>query len=978
MPIEGLTKQQSDFIERFLKVPMIGKRKKMKERRREAAEQFRLFNAEHDLIREEIAAVEDAAVRSILLGQLAVAETIIEKDPENLDFEGGHKQLEDVQAAMLLHMRKQDAERAHGQLETAMARMDKDNPLVAQDSDADGQSDIALTWAYIEEKFAAGMASNDPKALDDALRAMGRLEVMMRNADKAGQNPFEARLAEVGDARAAAEEGLDPRVQDARRKLSDTFNQLAALREKLAAQFGEDKVPLSLRIGVTTTQKKLDAAVNAAPAKLPDLADDAEAGYIEVQRDAARMIAASQAWVRDHEAFLVRYAVMQAHPKKGDTEFVKPEFDQITSAYLAAKAKADAHDYLEASQDIAVVRNDLKDALDFADDCASYEAVLTEREALLATLPAPAKYPLDKLREDHQAARKLLDDAKDARREKRMSGAMTLLNQIPAAVAEIIELNQMASEFARFKRRWGRRQEEFEDNYDDDVKALISKDVEYCQKAGEAAQADADRGAYKSAAGQIRKVSGYQRKVKDNADYAKLYIAERAAFAARLKETEERAGPEGRVAIESYYQALLGDETKRAGAEATGDIKLANAMCLRLKPQHDEMMKLADDAKDYLVKKAAFDTELAKLKGKKSAEALEARQTAETMLTNAVAATTRGNWLAGTSLLEGATLEIKRAVSDAETAELIDGMQSGEDGIVLTTNSDFKTIYAEFAQVHAHVAELDARNMFAAALEAADKMARSAEGMMPGDLQQAQDTLNQAIQDCKDIALRITAAASYDAQRNMTDRLITQAEDVNEDKVIDDEIRDAKQAQKDAADAAQEPLLDFSGAVRHLAEAQAKARLGLDAMALFSTSIKDARSKIEAQLAKFRAPNVAGHMAAVADRLQAVLDQMNTAFDDRNLTEAGNHARKGVELVAAFEETFKEYEQAEAFIKQYVRGKQGVEMTHASTTEEASEITRLTAKMDEAHAKGNFGEFLPHGYSDLPSGLLGTEESREL
>ncbi|MFC6640070.1 hypothetical protein [Sulfitobacter sediminilitoris] len=267
----------------------------------------------------------------------------------------------------------------------------------------------------------------------------------------------------------------------------------------------------------------------------------------------------------------------------------------------------------------------------------------------------------------------------------------------------------------------------------------------------------------------MRKVYGYQRRVKEDADYAKLYIVERAEFAARLKATEERAGPEGRVAIESYYQALLGDETKRAGAQATGDIKLANAMCLRLKSQHEEMMNLADDAKNYLVKKAAFDAELAKLQGKKTAEALEAKQTANEMLTNAVAATTRGNWLAGRTLLESATLEIKRAVSDAQTAELIDGMQSGENGIVLTPTSDFKIIYADFAKVRAHVEGLDTNSMFGTALEAADNKARSAEGMMAGDLQQAQDVLNDAIEDCKSIALKLTAAASYEAQRIVTE-----------------------------------------------------------------------------------------------------------------------------------------------------------------------------------------------------------------
>ena len=68
MAIEGLTPQQSDFIERFLKVPKVFSRKAMKQKRREAAEQFRLFNAELEQISDDIAQLNDPEMRSILRG----------------------------------------------------------------------------------------------------------------------------------------------------------------------------------------------------------------------------------------------------------------------------------------------------------------------------------------------------------------------------------------------------------------------------------------------------------------------------------------------------------------------------------------------------------------------------------------------------------------------------------------------------------------------------------------------------------------------------------------------------------------------------------------------------------------------------------------------------------------------------------------------------------------------------------------------
>jgi hypothetical protein len=951
MAIEGLTPQQSDFIERFLKVPKVFSRKAMKQKRREAAEQFRLFNAELEQISDDIAQLNDPEMRSILRGQLAAAEKVIERDPKNLDFEGGHDHLVQVQAAVRQVRAEDTAPAVYAALEKTIEEMRKENPLIAQSGGADGQSDIALTWTYVQEKFQSGTQGGSHDDLVAAIKAMARLEVMIRTAQKAAQNPFESLVAEMEGVGYAAREGLDPAVLDARRRLLDTHNQLSALREMLNTQFGADKVPLALRIACSTTQKKLDAAGGAAPAKLIGLADDAEAGYRDAQKSGAALIAEAKTWAQDHEAFRVRYAVMQAHAMRNDAVLVKPEFDKVTQAYTEARQKAATHDYAEASRAIAVVRHDLKDALDFADDCATYNVLFDERKALLDTLPTEEQCQLDKLKQDRLAAKKLLDDARTAQEARQMVGALAVLNQIPTAVADIIDQNKHARNFKRYQRACTAKNTEHA-ALSAEVKALLEDKMAYCLKA--LAAAEADRGAYRSAYGQLVKLYSYQVLLKKDAEYLAAYLLEKTAFGARLKAAKDRKGPDGRVAIESYYQALVADEAKRAGAEASGDFKLANAMCLRAKNDHDEMMKLADQAKAYLARKTEFDVEMAKLKGKKSADALEAKATAEKMLAHAVAATGRANWMAGENLLENAILEVKRAVSDAETAALIDGLQNGPDAIILTPTMDFKDAYAGFAKILDHVRVQDKDGLFEAQLRAADTSARAVEGLITADLAKAQETFNAATAACKDVALKLTAAASYSAQKTAMVALIGEAKATNAANVIDPEVADAEKALQEAEAAATSSAMDFAGAIALLAEGQAKARLGLDVMAIYDDPVKAARDKIGLSLGQMGHAAVADYVKPHAARLQSVLDQMNDDFDARKLSQAAAQAVKGRELCDDYALVLADCRSALRFLNRRVIGKTGIEMTHATTIKEAAEITAFLATMQAELDKGQF------------------------
>ncbi|MBM1689870.1 hypothetical protein [Sulfitobacter geojensis] len=955
MAIEGLTQQQSNFIERFLKVPKVFNRKAKKQARREATEQFRLINAEHDLLRDEIASLDDPELRSVFMAQLRATDAIIESDPKALNFEGGQQHIDDVRAALLVHIKKADATKAHAQIEKTMARMDADNPPVAKDGAFDGQSDIALTWAFAQEKLASGKGTNNTKDLDAALKAMGRLQAMLQSAERAGQNPFEQRVEAMAGVREAAQKGLSPEVQGARRRLSDVHTQLDALRQKLAAQFGGENVPLALRMSCQSVQSKLDEAVKAETSELSDLADDAEAAYQVVNRDSLKLITQAQEWVKDNGAFQVRYHVMLAHPY-AKNKYVKPKFDEITTAFTAAADKAKTHEYTQASQQIAVVRNDLKDTLDFADDFANYATVFNARKALLATLPAPSAYAVPALRADHTVANQLLLRAEAARKAGQMSGALTLLNSIPKAVDDLIEVNRFASNYKEMKKNWEDWHAHVLSNVPGPAQVLLKTDLEYAVKTAAQANDDAAAGNYRKASAALRALCAFAKQsLFDKGQLIAQYQTEKSEFKARARTVRATKGPEGRIAIEGYYQGLVGDDIKRKAAEASGDFKLALAMCLRGKAEHDAMIRLAGQAKAYIAQDAKFGAALAKLKTATSPDAMEAKQNANDMKSNAFAATERGNWLAGTNLLENANLELKRALDDFETASLIDGAQGGGGKIALTSDTEFGSVYAGFAKVLAHVQSLDKYDVFTDELKAAEASAKSAEALMAKDLSRAENTLNDAVARCQRIAKICTESIGYSAQKTSAKTVIDQARNENAQNIIDAEVKEAEDSFAAAEKAAQAPAYDYAGAIKLLGIAQAAARKGLAAMQLFNGTIDDARTKMTTAINAYTAPDVTPHLDGQAARLRTVLNEMNADFDQRKFTDAQAKAAKGVELAGFHTTTCADCKKAVGVMLNFTPARLGVEVGHATTTQEEAMKTDLLAAAQEAINKGSFG-----------------------
>lgn len=926
MPIKGLTQAQSDFLERFVRLPEMPDDTSSQDRRRDAIAQVRVVEAGQAAVREEILEIEDAGIKSALLLRLEGVDAALEPDPGTLDVEAAEAHLTAVQAIA----------RRHTLQEQAQAQFEQLSDRVAAVEALEAPGDIAHVWAYAQTQFEAGVATGSTQALDAVLGAMARLEQIVVTAEKAAQNPFSDPVAQTGSVEADA--------QAAQRRLQTVFDDLTTLNETLADTFGEQGVPLSLRLALSGVRNKLNAAAEAAPSKLQSLAEDVETEFALARRAASALIAQAQGWAREHAQFLQRYEVLMAHPFVAEPEFVKPEVDPIVAAYSDAREKAAAHEYQAATQDLSVLRHDLKDALDVADDCAAFEALLAQSKSVLATLPADAGFAIEKLREDAEDARAMLPEAINLRRDGQVNAAEMLLNQIPGAVADILAEKQFANDFnARAKRAEG-IQAHLASGFGTDVQSLIAGDLEESRAKASAAEADAARGAYRSAADQMAAVLRALADLEKTARDVQVYSVARAAFASRLEETKKT---EGREAIEPYYQALLEDEARRASAEGVGDFQNALACCLRLKDQHTAKMREAQDAERYLDRKLEFDVAMATLPEDAGGE--EARGAATALQTQAVAASVRGNWLGAANLLDTALLNLERIEATADTLSLIAGVQNGPDAVVLKGPGDFDRAFAGFEKVLNHVNGLDEEALFMDGLIDAELKARSAEDDIASDPKAAQATLNEAMDDCKDIASAIAAAAGFDQRVAATQRFIQEAEAAG---VPPQDMDAARQAVAAAEEMTQDAAPDFAGAFARLEQAEEALRLAMEAQLLSAETLNTARASLEQALSLYQRADVAPYLQTQAAEVQALLDGMNADFAARKLGAAEEKAARANSVKEAALGETRACAEGVGVLERVL------DTSHPACTEDAREVARLCQAAVDALTAGAFADGL--------------------
>ncbi|MEP5729447.1 MAG: hypothetical protein ABJL67_08725 [Sulfitobacter sp.] len=951
MAIEGLTQEQSDFVERFLMSSFVSTSARPKDQRLAAIEDFRKFNAAYALLRDQIRAVADTEVQARLLGELDAAEALVEADPAKLNFPAGHDALQSIEAETQHHQLSAEAETVLAELSKTMDEW-AIRPTKAEKGTADAQSDIELTWTFIQLKMESGRQLTKFEDFDTALRAMARLKVMLKTAKAQEDNPFQSRASEAEGAVEAGQETLL-----APRRLADLFDQNAALNEKLVTQFGEDAVPLGLRLACSAVKNKLEEAQTAADSVLSEIADDAESGMKDAARSAEEILAAAQAWTRAHAAYRVRHLVMEAHPHANDTVYVKPAFDAIRAGYTAAKALAVQHNYVDAAAALDTLRNDLKDALDIADDFATYQSARTENRALLATLPDVKTYPLSHLQDDHVAALTMLETAQDEFDAGKLVAALALLNAIPRAVEDIRQEHRFASQFMADKAQYLGAVAAFSEQ-DTEIRGLLSTELEAADATYQEAIGLADEGDYKRAAARMKIANNHVDALAGRALIISGYLEEASGFASRLKDITTIEPKEGRQAIEGYCEAMAGDEAKRSAAHEVGDFRLAHAMCVRLKSEHEEMMERAARAALYYQELASFDAEFAALTAATSNASLQTREAVEKMRENAVAASIRDNWMGAKNMLENAILEVRRAVSDAETAALIDGMQGNNGTFDFTEDTDdaeFEASYTNFSKILSYVRGLDTQDMFEDELDQADVDARSAKDLIKTDWITAETTLNLAVQYCRDVADSLSEFAGFSTQWNATNAVINEAERGNTKGLVDAEIAAARSALEAAKAEANPPSLDFAAGFSKLAEAQGHARRGGDAMAAYYKTIYAAELRITGALNVYKEHDNAEYFEGPIAQLDRINAQMNEAFTERDLRGAAQAAADGVALADLQDNTLSACKAALDSIERTEFDRSTGNWAHPVISKEVEEMLALQEQAGAALANGNFG-----------------------
>lgn len=921
MAIEGLTQTQSAFLERFVQVSDQARPAQPKDLRAESIPQTRLFEAAQANVRDIVLAVGDSGVRSALLARVDGADAVLEQIPETLDFDAAHKHLQTVQTIAQQHALQEQAE-------TKFA-------AVAKQMEGAQAPDVAHVWAYAQDRYAAGVATRSAPALEQALEALERLDPMLKGAARRAENPFvTAKQLPEADPNHAAQ-----------RALRALFDQLAMLDADLAVTFGEGGVPLSLRIAVSGVRNKLNTAADAPPAHLPSLAEDVENDFALAQRDAGAAIAAAQKWHAENAQFRVRYAVLQAHSMVGEERSVAPAFASLTVAYKAAQEKAAVHDYDAATQDIGVLRHDLKDALDLADDCAAFDALLAQSKAQLGRLPGDASFAIDRLRQDAEDARALLSDAVNLRADGQSAAAQTMLNRIPGAVADILAAKQFANDFNAAAQKAQHRQSAIAGSAGADILGMMASAVEDVKAQADAAEADAARGEYRSAASQMRDVLSAISTLESTATYLKTYVHERAGLDARLQETKIA---EGREAIESYYQALRMDVAKRDAAESAGDYSTAMACCLRLKDSHDDMIRQAEDAEGYLDRKLDFEVAMATLSDDPAGQ--DARITGLAQLADAVATSMRGNWLGATNQLDAAILALEQAEADSETMEEIDALYTAQDAPDLAAGGDFDAAFGRFEKVLNRVNALDTEALFMDGLIDAELMARAAEDDMADDPKAAQATLDAAVADCKGIARALGAAAGFADRIAITQRLVDEAA-VADLPEVDVTLAQSRFATAQAM--AQEDTPDFPAAFALLSETETDLRTSMEAQTLSGAKITQAHATFARVIALCEGADVTPFLNDQASVAQDLRAGMDADFDAGKLEAAATKAAQADDLLSAANEAARDVRTGAVLLKSLLELP-----AHPATTADNAEIDQLCVAARAALQNGQFAAAL--------------------
>lgn len=955
--IDGLTPEQSHFIETYVLVPKVIRRKKGQRRRDDAIREFRRFNVNRAVVEERIAQLGDAGVRAALLDDLDQAEAIIEAKPKKLDFEGGLAQLVKVNETARLRLQQEQAREKFEAVKARVVKLEKSrdrNKRKGYDRGLDNQADIDLVWSFVQDKYASGMDADNAGDLDSAVKAMDRLDGLIDSAVRI--KPFEMRSEALEDAVADAEEGLQDAVQDARRDLTEVSNALVQLKDRATRGFTASAIPADIEALIATVDTRLDAASDAAPAQLSARAAAARTALDAATAATGQRIADKTAWLALDQTFHRTWDMLTDHSQKGEAVYVKPKFDPIKAAHDGALAKVATGDFAGATADVTPLVARAAALLALADDYAHYLGVEADRQALIDGLPDPATYAgVPQMKTAIEAALQLMVDAKAARDAENMADASARLDRIPAAVALYDGLEVSLN---GYNSKWNQVDAALTEfaGHPAAVTDKMLTDLQLLETTRDDAEAlvlasDLAGGTHK-----LQAISGFIKALKKKIDLIAEFIVEEPLFQARMEETRLRDGAGGRVAIEEYYQRLR-DDAARIVTHSTGPKKefgLALEAAKALKDVHPEKLELADKAQEYLALKKDMTDEIARLEGGAAGGPLAAKAIAlaRTTMNDAANAAASGDWQGAIWLLEDADRELDQGTRAAEIAEDIDGLQDPAGFADVAGN--FDAALAEFTKAKQHIEALDTDDVFGAKLREAQQTAESGRAFAqanPPDPATAQQKIEAGIAACKAVGTQITLRDLYvdTDQQVAKDYEVTKGWDA--DKCIKPELEAIKAHLKAAEKLAKAPGLNFEAAMAELSLAAAQVVIGIAAGKVYDDPYKAAADNFKDVLKALEKKDCAPGMTNEIARLRGIATDMKDAFDTRVMATVKAKAAEGEALLQGYLDQAFIYTELVGLYKTNVTDTGAKTLDHPAIPDLVARLRRMIDSVDQQRAE---------------------------
>ncbi len=917
MAIDGLTKQQSDFIKKYLvKVGLFNRKRDKAYNDQLIAEYKALVDRISDL-KSRADAVESPVLQKAMLARIATAKDIVARNKDLPDIPGAQSELDEVDGMLAFNRRairfkdKQDA------LAPNIANAAK---LLRQQG-----GEIERLWAEARTMAETATTRTDENLMQQALQRLDAVQTLIRDG-VAEQKIFEKL---IGDPSQGAEVKAYVDTVAAKATMDAEAAQYHAVVQRLTEAF-KPGLPAALSAITAQTDGVIAAVDKSDPAALTQAATQIKTKTGELEQAAVAPLADRQKWLDDLAAVNARFATLKAHSEAEEPLHVKPKIQIIQGDLNIANGQATNHQYAAASATIDGMVDACSEAIKLADAWKKMNTIRADREARMTKLQALTA-------STHATVAAAVDEAKAKFREANDALAADPID-IPTASAAFDGLAPMIEEATRLhflfenSRAYIPELERLHTEYSDwqtglnpadtpldpdlgkfnqliqDAKALFAVTGEGPKQRGQALE----RGMALSSAG----YNFFNPALEARKNNVTTYYAAVVNHKTRLEKFEGRPGEE---AVRGYIARLKTDATQAEGAAGRNEYHVGTALLDSSDGDEAAMLQQLADGATFFPKYKEVETLLDAINGKEDGDNPEASIAPDpnrVMAADLIEETrqlrndaygkgvSQKDWGTANSLIEEAKNRIQ------EAGRMLAAIKSVSTEEAKLGDTPDATKAAEALQPIRETAGTYADGAFAKRLELADG-AITAATAQDADPDTIASQSAEAIRLCKEVIALAGKKKAYDAvQRTVSQKY---KDDVETKKTpengIDRQCETIEKLLEQAIELAKDEVEDFDGATAKVNEALDLVN-AVPAMLVQKAALATKMQKVADQITKMEGADYVAGCGAEIDQLKKVESDYEDALKANDLSKMKTLADQGDALVApldALAERYKDF-----------------------------------------------------------------------